>query len=303
MTFERWAKELLCKELKSQGTTYYIKKSIVNQGWYCLTPTGFLLHVYADKQRFGNFEIKYEIMPLIGRITELSADFPIPKAYKIPVAMGVGYDVRFLYKRKFCHKKLISLRSADIELPQTYENAKKMICDYLNPLFDSLNSYENYCKATIEIELYTSERDERKRKHMAQLLFDRGIEAGINRENHCPEEYPEYYPWYASYTTAMPYVYAALGKYEVALAHIRAIREVRMQVLTNAYKRGDYAKNPDMFLKKMEELKRDDNEIEMAMQANDAELVKQILENNYRRNQELIRESLGIEIPENCPIL
>lgn len=304
MTFERWAKELLCDELKNQGTTYYIKKPSARQGWYCVTPTGFLLHVKAEKGRNGFFGICYEIMPLIGKLLEYPKIFSLTRP--LPVGMGTITDMALLYTRKFgldyCNDECSHLRSAEIDLPKTRETAEEMIRNYLNPLFDSLSSYESYCKAAIEIELYVCERDKVKRRQMAQLLFDCGLDAGVDREDHCSQDSPIYYPWYARHTTAMPYVYAALGKYEAALAHIRAIREMRMKTLTNAYERGDYAKRTDVYWERMDELKRDDNEIEMAMQANDAELVKEILEKNYRRNKEIVHKQLGIDLPETCNI-
>ncbi len=300
MTFETWAKELLCKELKNQGTMIYVRKPRERQGWYCATPNGFLLHVEAEKIRFGDFRIKYEIMPLIGRIAEAVKGAP----YVPSVSMGMNYDMALDYIGKFGysynHNSRL-LRSKSIGEGATDEIVVDMIRNYLNPLFESLTSYENYCKAAIEIMLFhNKDIDVNKRKEIAQMLFDRRPDVGIDPPVYYRDNYPSDYPWFAQKINQMPYVYALLGKYEDALAKIRGIRHVRMKSLEYNYTIGTYTNRMDNSLSQKQKKENEDHEIETAMQEKDIVRIRNILEANYQRNRELIYERLGIEIPETC---
>lgn len=294
MTFETWAKELLCKELKNQGTMVYIRKPRERQGWYCTTPNGFLLHAEAEKVSFGFFRINYEIMPLVGRIYEAVGNNP-------PVSMGGNDDMAFDYIFKFGsfshdHKSL-NLRSKCIGESETDETVIDMIRNYLNPLFDSLSSYEDYCKDAIEIMLsYRDDVDRKKRKEVAKMLYENPHDVQVEMSAELRRRYPADYPWYAQRINQMPYVYAFLGKYEEALAWIRGGRHVRLQVSQNAYELGDYTENE--YLQDKQRIEEEDREIETAMQTGDTALVHKILLSNYQRNRTLIRERIGLELPE-----
>ena len=294
MTFETWAKELLCEELKNQGTMIYIRKPRERQGWYCATPNGFLLHVEAEKVRFGCFRINYEIMPLIGRIFEAVNDTP-------SVSMGMNYDMSMEYIFKFgsfSHDhKCLNLKSKCIGESETDETVVDMIRNYLNPLFDSLTSYEDYCKTAIEITLFhKNDVDIKKRKEIAQMLFDHRQAAGIEVPINFRENYPIDYPWYTQRINQMPYVYAFLGKYEEAIAQICGIRQVRMEGIERTYAQGYYKE--DTYLKQKQILENENHEIEVAMQERDIALVNEILAANYQRNRTLIYEYIGMELPD-----
>ncbi len=293
MTFETWAKELLCKELKNQGTMVYIRKPRERQGWYCPTPNGFLLHVEAEKIRFGLFRINYEIMPLVGRIREGVGDNP-------PVSMGMNYDVAGDYVWKIgsasIEHKSHWLNSKCIGESETDETVIDMIRDYLNPLFDSLTSYEAYCKESIEIMLHSrADVDRKKWKEVAQMLYENPHDVQLEMSAMLSERYPPDYPWYAQRINQMPYVYAFLGKYEEALAELRGIKHVRLQVSKNSYEYGYITEN--RYLQDKQRIEEENHEIETAMQEKDTVRVKNILEANYQRNRELIYERLGLELP------
>ena len=300
MTFERWSKDLLCKELKAQGDVYYIKKPIRRKGWYCVIPTGFLLRVEAEKINYGFFRLNYEVMPFVGRIVVP----PNRMLSRGSVAMGNLTDAARPYMKKFgfdpLNHKCTELRRDEIHLPETYDTAADIIRNFLNPLFDSISTYESYAKAAIEIELYTKEQDEARRKEMVQRLFGQGIAAGVDRTGNCPKDYPQSFPWYARQTTAMPYVYAALNKYEAALAYIRSIRELRMQALDRNRDMVFFQNRMEEYCARAESLKRENCELETALQTSDTDRVKEILQKNYERNRDLVREMLGIELPERC---
>lgn len=294
MTFETWAKELLCKELKNQGTMVYIRKPRDRQGWYCATPNGFLLHVEAEKIRFGFFRINYEIMPLVGRIYEGVGDNP-------PVSMGMNYDMALDYMFKFgdapLDHKSRNLKTKYIGESETDETVVDMIRDYLNPLFDSLTSYENYCKAAIEIMLFPRDDvDRAKRKEVAQKLYENPHDVQLEMSAMLRESYPADYPWYAQRINQMPYVYAFLGKYEAALAMIRGLRHARLKAIKNNYEYGCLTEN--RYLQDKREIEIENHEIEAAMLANDTALIHELLSANYQRNRTLIRERLGLELPE-----
>lgn len=303
MTFETWAKELLCKELKNQGEMFYIRKPSIYQGWYCLTPTGFLLRVKPEKISYGFFRFNYEIMPLVGRIVDAPKDYP----HALGVTMeGCFSDTAYGYAWKFSHPfghKSTSLRTKKIEEDETKEIVLDMIHNFLNPLFDSLTSYENYCKALIEIRLYPMERNEIKRRELVKRLFDHGVNAGVDRGEFCRSEFPIDYPWFADRINQMPYVYALLGKFDEALAMIRGIRKVRLGVIEFNYEIGTYTNRMDDYLKAVQDTKSKNHEIETAMQEKDIDGIRNILEANYQRNRELIYERIGFEIPETCPVL
>ena len=294
MTFETWAKELLCKELKNQGTMVYIRKPRERQGWYCATPNGFLLHVDAEKMRFGFFRINYEIMPLIGRIWEGVGDIH-------PATMGMNYDMALDYIFKFggdpLEHKSQNLKTKCIGEMETDEVVVDMIRSYLNPLFDSLTSYEDYCKAAIEIMLFPREDvDRTKRAEVAQMLYENPHDVQLEMSAMLQERYPPDYPWYTQRINQMPYVYAYLGKYEEALAEIRGLRHVRLQVSKNSYEFGYISENA--YLQDKQRIEKENYEIEAAMLAKDPALVHELLSANYQRNRTLIRERLGLEIPE-----
>jgi hypothetical protein len=297
MTFETWAKELLCRELKKQGTMVYIRKPRERQGWYCTTENGFLLHVEAEKISFGFFRINYEIMPLVGRITEAVGNNP-------PVSMGMNYDVAHEYLFKFGryspdHKSL-NLRSKCIGESETDETVIDMIRNYLNPLFDSLLSYEDYCKDAIEIMVsYRTDVDRKKKKEVAKMLYENRHDIQVEMSAELRKTYPADFPWYAQRINQMPYVYAFLGKYEEALAWIHGIRHARLEVSQYNYEHGYSTENDHLQYKQI--LEEEDREIEVAMQTGDTALVQEILLSNYQRNRTLIRERIGLEFPE-CPV-
>lgn len=299
MTFKTWSKELLCKELKNQGKMLYIRKPDTLQGWYCFTPSGLLLHVEPEKIRYGFFRFNYEIMPLVGRFGG-SEYLPHDSAVTMDGSRDVAYDYTSKFEYPFGHKSR-SLKTKEIRESATNEVALEMIHNYLNPLFDSLTSYENYCKSSIEIRLYPMERNEIKRRKLVELLFTHGINAGINRGEFCPSEYPADYPWFADRINQMPYVYALLGKFEDALAMIHGIRHVCLQATQNSYQLGYTTENN--YLKNVKIIESKDCEIEVAMQEKDIVRVRSILEANYQRNRKLIYERLGLEISEVFPAL
>ena len=300
MTFETWAKELLCKELKEQGTTIYVRKPKHLQGWYCATPYGFLLHVEAEKIHVGYFRIKYEIMPLIGRLFDPIDAVPVAPR----VSMGYSTDVATDYIRKFDYSidhDCLSLKTHSIGESATDETVVDMIRNFLNPLFDSLTSYENYCKGAIEMPFYNEVKDVNKRKELAQMLFDCGLAAGISRPVYYRDNFPMDYPWYTLRINQMPYVYALLGKYEEALAGIHGLREVRLRSAEFTYEEGCWTK--DVYLEEVNLIENRCREIEESMQKKDIVRIRNILEANYQRNRELIYKLLGLEIPETCSAL
>ncbi len=303
MTFETWAKELLCKELKDQGTTIYVRKPKHLQGWYCATPSGFLLHVEAEKTRFGYFRINYEIMPLIGRFFDPTDAVPV-----VPyVSMGMNTDVAWDYIRKFDYPAdhdCKSLRTHSIGESATDDTVVAMVRNYLNPLFESLTSYENYCKGAMEIyPFYNEIKEVSKRKELSQMLFDCGLSAGISRPAYYRDNFPMDYPWYTLRINQMPYVYALLGKYEEALAQIRGIREVRLRLQSAEYTHEQCPYTEDVYLEQVQLIKNRCREIEEAMQKKDIVRIRNILEANYQRNRELIYKLLGLKIPETCSVL
>ena len=297
MTFETWAKELLCKELKNQGVITYIRKPHHLQGWYCATPNGFLLHVEPEKTSFGYFRINYEIMPLIGRIIEPSIDLPrIPDVTMCSVR-DADYDYIGKFNYSFDHP-CISLKTRSIGENVTDQTVVDIIRDYLNPLFDSLTSYENYCKAAIETKLFYVERNIEKRKELAQGLFDHGYNIGIDPPAHYQDNYPTDYPWFADNISQMPYVYAFLGKHEEVLAKIRGVRQFRINLLENSRARGEYIYRMEQYLGEKHRLENEKHEIEEALQEGNTAYIHEILLENYRRNRDFIYKCIGLKIPK-----
>lgn len=297
MTFETWAKELLCRELKSPGTVHYVRKPRNFQGWYCATPYGFLLHVEAAKESFGYFGINCEIMPLVGRITEAREDLP----YIPPVSMGLMMSATSDYAARsgFPFRSEISfLKTKSIDEGKTEELIVEMIHNYLNPLFASLTSYESYCKSAIEAMLIPMVQSEAKRKALAEGLFHRTPGVEFFPPFYDQSEMPAGYSWFTRRINQMPYVYAALGKFEEALTEIRVRRQARMESVEFNYSIGTYANREDEYLAEKQRIENEDHEIEVAMEEKNVARIQEILSENYQRNRQLIYERIGLEIPD-----
>lgn len=297
MTFETWAKELLCRELKSQGTVLYVRKPRDGKGWYCATPNGFLLRVEADKERFGYFGINYEIMPLVGRVYEAKPGDPGDPI----VSMGLKQSATTDYAARsgfFFQHKINSLQTKSIGERETDELVVEMICNFLNPLFASLTSYENYCKAAIETCLGFMVQPEARRKEVAHGLFYRTPGVDFFPPLYDQSEFPPNYPWFTNRINQMPYVYAFLGKYDDALTRICAWRQDQMQSLESACARGFYANREEAYSRQKQYIENEDREIEVAMKEKNVARIQEILSENYQRNRQLIYERIGLEIPD-----
>lgn len=96
----------------------------------------------------------------------------------------------------------------------------------------------------------------------------------------------------------MPYVYAALGKFEEALTEIRVRRQARMESVEFNYSIGTYANREDEYLAEKQRIENKDHEIEVAMEEKNVARIQEILSENYQRNRQLIYERIGLEIPE-----
>lgn len=301
MTFETWAKELLCRELKSPGTVHYVRKPRDFRGWYCATPNGFLLHVEAAKESFGYFGINFEIMPLVGRITEASEDLP----YVPPVSMGLMLSATTDYAARsgfpFC-SKIDFLKTKSIGEGETEELLVEMIHNYLNPLFASLTSYENYCKSAIEAMLIPMVQSEAKRKALAEGLFHRTPGVAFVPPFYDLWEYPPNFPWFTTRINQMPYVYAFLGKYDDALARIRGRRQERLQSLELTRARGSYENREEAYLAQRQYIENEDREIEVAMEEKNVARIQEILSENYSRNRTIILQRIGLEIPQGTEV-
>lgn len=301
MTFETWAKELLCRELKSPGTVHYVRKPRDSRGWYCATPNGFLLHVEAAKESFGYFGINFEIMPLVGRITEASEDLP----YVPPVSMGLMLSATTDYAARSgfpFRSKIDFLKTKSIGEGETEELLVEMIHNYLNPLFASLTSYENYCKSAIEAMLIPMVRSEEKRKALAEGLFHRTPGVAFFPPFYDHRGYPPNFPWFTARINQMPYVYAALGKFEEALTEIRVRRQACMESVEFNYSIGTYANREDEYLAEKQRIENEDHEIEVAMEEKNVARIQEILSENYSRNRTIILQRIGLEIPQGTEV-
>lgn len=297
MTFETWAKELLCRELKSPGTVHYVRKPRSFQGWYCATPYGFLLHVEAAKESFGYFGINYEIMPLTGRVYEVEPNFLGDPIVSMGLKLSATTDCAISSGFPFQHK-IDFLRTKSIGERETDELVAEVIHNYLNPLFASLTSYESYCKSAIEGMLIPMVRSEAKRKALAEGLFHRTPGVAFFPPFYDHREYPPNFPWFTAKINQMPYVYAFLGKYDDALARIRDRRQKLLQSLESARARGSYANREEAYLAQRQYIETEDREIEVAMEEKNVARIQEILSENYQRNRQLIYERIGLEIPE-----
>lgn len=297
MTFETWAKELLCRELISPGTVHYVRKPRDCQGWYCATPNGFLLHVEAAKESFGYFGINYEIMPLTGRVYEVEPGFLGDPIVSMGLKLSATTDCAIRSGFPFQHK-IDFLRTKSIGECETNELVVEMIHNYLNPLFASLTSYESYCKSAIEAMLIPMVQSEAKRKALAEGLFHRTPGVAFFPPFYDHREYPPNFPWFTARINQMPCVYAFLGQYDDALVRIRDRRQKQLQSLESARARGSYANREEAYLAQRQYIETEDREIEVAMEEKNVARIQEILSENYQRNRQLIYERIGLEIPD-----
>lgn len=290
MTFQRWAKELLMKEMDCEGQITYNREN----GWCCLTATGFLLRAKFEKIRFGNFRLNYEIMPLVGGIGKT----PTGTLTAYERDAKIDYDnIRGL---SMDERRLNSLETAAFESPKTYESAAEIIHDFLNPLFQSLQSYREYCINCIYMLMLwknvgTQESDRRK---LAADYFDNRLP--VDRALKDPN-YPSYYPSHTVLTTSMRYVYAAMDKYQEALDEIRGIKDKIVDVIRMNYKWG-YITKGDM-VSDIQEAMQENADLEQAMVENDHTQCMEILNRNYQKNRILIKETLGFDLPSSIDFL
>lgn len=287
MTFDRWAKELLLNELKCNGEVKYDKKG----GWYCYS-SGFLLRVAVEKISFGFFRINYEVMPLVAKLRN---EF----RHQYLIMFGIEDAEQFYCKIKnfsLAQRADSPLQRSKIELPETYEVAASIICEFLNPFFNSLTSYRQYCIECIDLQFMLLDigADASERRQLAIDSFEHG--APSNKEIEEDPLYAKGYPWHTIRMTELPYVYAALGKYEEAVTAIRTLRSRCIELDQSTYENG-YITKAD-YESRIEKENKRDAEIEQAMAANDHARCKAILDKNYQENRIMIREHLGFELPE-----
>lgn len=245
-----------------------------------------------EKISFGFFRINYEVMPLVAKLRN---EF----RHQYLVMFGIEDTEQFYCKIKnfsLTQRAASPLQRSKIELPETYEAAASIIREFLNPFFNSLASYRQYCIECIALQfmLLDMGADDSERRQFAIDSFEHG--APSNKKIEEDPLYAKGYPWHTIRITGLPYVYAALGKYEEAVTAIRALRSRCIELDQSTYEKG-YITEAE-YKVRIEKENKKDAAIEQAMASNDHERCKAILDKNYQENRIMIREYLGFEIPE-----
>lgn len=289
MKFDKWAKDILIRELKPNDNVSYLPK----RGWYSATSTGFLLRVELRKRSFGQFLVEYEIMPLVAPLfvsadkTLLTMGFPRDAIADYQMTTHIhNIDIYSLFRRNAIH------------LPEINETCAAIIRHYLNPQFESLSSYERYRKESITgfcRIVYQGLGDQEICALSKQLI--NGKVPDNMRNPDIEGNYPSNYPWYTNFMNQMPYVYAMLGRYEEALSKIRGQRQNKIHGIEFNFKMGFITK--ETFDTRIQEANAEDAEIEQAMATSDVALCRTVLDRNYQKNRSLIREHLGLDLPES----